>query len=325
MEHKTKSKKRLEIKKYQGSNDICITCGKKLIEGQKYIEIEEDIGAKGKIFYKTGKYHYLCLAKRKYFIAFLDILGFTQLTQTSTLDDLYYTIQNLFSAARASKVKGNIKINNKNYPITLSDIPYVALSDTIIVYQEIIPCPDTGDEFILKERAFGEFVLGMEALFKEAFKRKIFLRGGISFGEAIISLDSDNNENVILGIPYVESVKMEEIQSWMGLAFHPSMSEYLEKTDFRAILVEYKIPVKIKLKKKRIFFWKKRNTKEVKIPNITVGWVDISNAEDFEIFKDWTTKNKREEEIKQNTLKFFDIFKTRASRLTSIGVDIEPI
>ena len=307
-----RSNKQFEVKKYHGSDDLCVACEKKLIDGQKYIKMEEDIGAKGKIFYKAGKYHYLCLAKRKYFIAFLDILGFTQLTQTSTLDKLYEIIQNLFSAARASKVKGSIRINGQTHPITLSDIPYVALSDSIIIYQEVLPYPDIENEFELKEKAFGELILGLEALFKEAFKRKIFLRGGISFGEVIISLDAENNENVILGMPYVESVKLEEIQSWMGLAFHPSMSEYLDKTDFGSILVEYKIPVK-------------KEFEDLEIPKITIGWVDISNAKDIEIFKEWITDNKRQEDIKKNTLDFFNFCKERDSRLTSIGVDIKSI
>ncbi len=303
-----RSSKQLKIKTYHGSDEICVACEKKLTEGQKYIEIEQNIDAKGKIFYKAGKYHYLCLAKRKYFIAFLDILGFTELTQESTLDELYETIQNLFLAARASKVEGNVRINTQNNPITLSDIPYIAISDSIIIYQEVIPYPDTDDEFELKERAFGEFILGLEDLFKEAFKRKIFLRGGISYGEAIISFDTENKENIIIGTPYLESVKIEEIQSWMGLAFHPSMSEYLEITRYRPCLVEYIIPVK---------------TEEGIIPNITVGWVDSSNANDIEIFKVWITSNKRKEEIKQNTFEFFNTCKERSSRILSICIDLD--
>lgn len=307
-----RSSKKFEIKKYHGSDDACIACEKKLIEGQKYIEIEQDIGEGGKIFYKAGNYHYLCLAKRKYFIAFLDILGFTQLSQKSTLDELYEIIQNMFLAARASKVKGNVRINTQNNPITLTDIPYIAISDSIIIYQEVVPYPDTEDEIELKERAFGEFILGLEELFKEAFKRKIYLRGGISYGEAILSLDTENKENIILGKPYVDSIKIEEIQSWMGLAFHPSMSEYLEKTRHRSMLVEYKIPVKEEYEK-------------VNIPNITIGWVDCSNAKDIENFKEWKTDDKRQEEIKENTLEFFSFCKDRDSRLTSIDVDLNTL
>ena len=105
---------------------------------------------------------------------------------------------------------------------------------------------------------------------------------------------------------------MEEIQFWMGLAFHPSMSEYLKKTRYRSVLVEYKIPVK-------------KEYEKVEIPKITIGWVDRSNARDIEIFKEWITDNKRQEEIKNNTLDFYNFCKERDSRLTSIGVDLEPI
>ncbi len=294
------------------SGELCTLCKNLLQKGQKFIEIKEDLRAREKIIRKAGKYHFQCIAKRNYFIAFLDILGFTQFTQNSTLDEVYNEIQNMFAAARASRVEGNVRIGNSNNPITLSNLIYLAISDSIIVFQEVIQLIDVKDEFRWKEETFGEFILGLEELYKEAFKRKIFLRGGISYGEAIISLDSENKENIILGNPYIEAVKMERVQSWMGIAFHPSMGDYLKETSYRSILVEYNIPVK-------------KEYVNLGIPNFTIGWVDSSNAQDKDIFKGWVTENDRQNEIKINTSKFFEDCIKREPRLLNIGVDLEQV
>lgn len=294
------------------SGELCILCKNLLQKGQKFIEIKEDLREGDKIIKKAGKYHFQCIAKRNYFIAFLDILGFTQFTQNSTLDEVYNEIQNMFAAARTSRVEGNFRIGNTNNPITLSNLMYLAISDSIIVFQEVIPLIDTEEELKWKEETFGEFILGLEELYREAFRRKIFLRGGISYGEAIISLDSENKEIIILGSPYIEAVKMEEIQSWMGLAFHPSMGEFLNKTNYRSALVEYNIPVK-------------KEYITLGIPSFTIGWVDSNNAEDRYIFKEWVTENDRQDEIKINTLKFFEYCIKREPRVYNIGVDLEQI
>ena len=294
------------------SGELCTLCKNLLQKGQKFIEIKEDLRAREKIIRKAGKYHFQCIAKRNYFIAFLDILGFTQFTQNSTLDEVYNEIQNMFAAARASRVEGNVRIGNSNNPITLSNLMYLTISDSIIVFQEVIQLVDIEEEFKWKEESFGEFILGLEELYKEAFKRKIFLRGGISYGEAIISLDSENKENIILGNTYIEAVKMEKVQSWMGFAFHPSMGEYLNKTSYKSILVEYDIPVK-------------KEYVNLGIPNFTIGWVDSSNAQDRDIFKGWVTENDRQNEIKINTLKFFEDCIKRESRALNIGVDLEQV
>ena len=179
--------KKFKTKIYTGSGENCIACGKSLLEGQKYVEIKEaDI--KGiKTHYKVGKYHAQCLAKRNYFIAFLDILGFTRFVQNHSLYKMYEKIQEMFAAARAANtVMGTVRVNNITKTIILANIPYLAIFDSIIVYQEVIPHVDTEDELEWKERAFGEFIIGMEELYKEAFKRRIFLRGGISLDVLII-------------------------------------------------------------------------------------------------------------------------------------------
>ena len=122
---------------YKNILELCILCKSLLQKGQKFIEIKEDLREGEKIVRKAGKYHFQCIAKRNYFIAFLDILGFTQFTQNSTLDEVYNEIQNMFAAARASRVEGHVRIGNSNNPITLSNLIYLAISDSIIVLQEV--------------------------------------------------------------------------------------------------------------------------------------------------------------------------------------------
>ncbi len=276
-----KVSKTIEIKKYQGSGDMCASCHETIRSGSKYLELKEDQGEEGKVIYKAGKYHFHCLAKRKYFIAYIDILGFKKLTQNLPMDKVYEVIEDLFAAAKASKVEGSIGRERK----FLSDIPYLVISDAIILYQEVIPLFDTDDEFIWKEEAFGEFLLGLEGLLKEAFRRDIHLRGGISFGECIISFfsntESNFQEHILIGKPYIEAVDMEKIQSWMGVAFHPSMNNYLQESSYREVLVVYEIPIKRKFRSRGI-------------PKLTIGWVDMSLENERKNFNHWHTDNRRE-------------------------------
>jgi len=300
--------KKFKIRTYTGSKGSCVSCGKPIINGQEYVEVREDDKKEVKIPYRVGNYHYPCFAKRNYFIAFLDILGFRRFAENHDLFEQYATIQNMFVAARATRVEGSIRVDNSRSTMILSDIPYIAISDSIIVYQEIIPHTDTDDEFEWKERAFKQFIIGLEELFKESFRRKIFLRGGISYGEAIISLDSESREHIILGNPYLEAVETEKTQSWMGVAFHPSMNDYLGRTRNRTDLVEYQIPIS-------------EQFVALGIPNVTIGWVNLSMAQDRGIFDEWVTENDRHDQIKANTIQFFDYYIKHPTRIRHIQID----
>jgi len=156
------------------SGELCTLCKNLLQKGHKFIEIKEDLKEGDVIIRKAGKSHFQCIAKQNYFIAFLDILGFTQFTQNSTLDEVYNEIQNMFAVAHASRVEGNVRIGNSNNPISLSNLTYLAISDSIIVFQQVIQLIDIEDEFKWKEETFGEFILGLEELYKDLFERGYF-------------------------------------------------------------------------------------------------------------------------------------------------------
>lgn len=125
-------------------------------------------------------------------------------------------------------------------------------------------------------------------------------------------MDSENREHVILGKPYIEAVEMEKTQSWMGVAFHPSMGEYLASTRHNPQLVEYQIPIK-------------EEFEPLGIPNITIGWVDSNLSPERGIFDEWVTENDRHNVIKTNTINFFDHTIERAPRIMGIGVDLRPV
>ncbi len=293
-----------KTRSYSGSGEPCVECGTLLSNGQKFVEISET--ESDQIPYRAGKYHVQCLAKRKYFIAFLDILGFKRFAETHSLYELYEKIQDMFIAARSTRVKITSRIDNITREIILADVPFLAIFDSIIIYQEVIPYSETDDQEEWKEQAFNKFIIALEAVLKESFRRGIFLRGGISYGEAIIRLDPQSYEHIILGKPYIEAVEIEKTQSWMGVAFHPSLSSFLEGTQHRSELVEYEIP--------------KKKTK-LKIPNITIGWVDSSLEPDRDIFDEWETEEKRHKKIKKNTRKFFNQCLKRSPRPTKIEID----
>jgi hypothetical protein len=296
---------------YSGIGESCILCGKPLIAGQKYIEIKNEIKISETILYKSGRYHFVCIGKRNYFIAFLDILGFKQFVQNHALNDVYEEIQHLFETARASKVKGLVRVNGAETTVPLADLSYFAVSDSIIVYQEIIPYSDTSDTFEWKERAFGEFIFGLEELYKEALRRKIYLRGGISCGELLISFNNESHENIILGNSYIEAYELEGTQSWMGIAFHPKLSDFLKKSRFKSMLVEYQIPIK-------------KECQSMGIPDITIGWIDSSIKQNQKSLDEWIAEKARALEIKTNTIEYFKSQIEKPPRIKEIGINIAP-
>lgn len=301
-----KQSKPIKIKTYEGSEDYYIQCQQVILSGSKIIEIEEDLSTDMNTFYKPGKYHLVCLAKQEYFIAFIDILGFSKFTLELPLNKLYELIERFFDAAHSSRV--NIRIGKEVLPI--ADTPFIVISDSIVLYQIIRPPLHTKDVIEWKEHVFGRFLTSLENIFQEAFKQNLHLRCGISCGECIISPDSGEDtiksEHILIGRPFTEAVKMEKLQSWMGAAFHPSMSDYLEKSTHRESLIEYSIPLN-----------KSHCSKE--IPEYTVAWIDASMEKYRNRFDQWKTENSRQDEIKLNTIKFFEKFITRNPPIRQIG------
>jgi len=284
----------------------CIQCRQIITSGSKTIEIEKDTKSDINKYYKPGKYHLLCMAKQKYFIAFIDILGFSKLTLTRPLGEIYGKIKQFFVAARSSRVEASI--GRETQPI--ADAPYIVLSDSIVLFQIDRPPLNAKDLFEWKENIFRQFLTSLESIFQEAFKQNLYLRGGISYGECYISPDSGedstNKEHILIGKPFIEAVKMEKLQSWMGVAFHPSMSEYLEKSTHKESLIEYDIPLK-------------DNSCSKKIPKYTIAWVDESMERYQNHFDEWPTETSRQKDIKSNTFKYFEKLITRAPPLRHIG------
>ncbi len=301
-----KQSRRIKIKTHEGSEEKCIQCQQIITSGSKIVEIEAEAKTEMNKFYKPGKYHLLCLAKQKFFIAFIDILGFSKLTLELPLPRIYEIIEKFFAAARSSRVEASIGRETRS----IADVPYIVLSDSIVLYQIVKPPLDVKNLFEWKEKMFNQFLTSLESIFQEAFKRNLHLRGGISYGECYISPDSGEdsikNEHILIGRPFTEAVKMEGLQSWMGVAFHPSMSEYLEKSTLKESLIEYDIPLK-------------DNSCTKEIPNCTIAWVDASMERYRNRFDQWQTENSRQGEIKSNTLAFFERYITRDSPLRHIG------
>ena len=69
------------------------------------------------------------------------------------------------------------------------------------------------------------------------------------------------------------------------------MKDYLEKSSFKETLIKAKIPLK---------------EKSYVIPSYTIAWVDANMEPYKKVFEQWQTEGSRQEEIKSNTLKFFE-------------------
>lgn len=143
------------------------------------------------------------------YLLFLDILGFSELVETKTPQEIYAIIDNALKAfGRWEELNGLFKT--------------IYFSDTFLFYQEP---KGYGRWAFLDIYAIGGMVLS--ALLAAG----IPARGAISFGEFEVDFDSTRRHQVYFGKALIEAYKAEQQEKWIGITIMPSAWKPFEAAD----------------------------------------------------------------------------------------------
>ncbi|WP_293887852.1 MULTISPECIES: hypothetical protein [unclassified Sphingobacterium] len=223
------------------------------------------------------------------FVAFFDILGFKNLVEKNSHEDLI-KIYNDALCDTVNKIR-EIGIEHHNYDKTavesLESISQFIISDSIILIQ---------NEF--NHRGLFFLILQSRVLLRMGINEGIPLRGAISLGEISVL---ENLGTTIVGRGLTNAYQMESIQNWSGAIIDPncfkihpndiSFINILTKSD-KPLLIEYDVPLKAFYEDN--FF--------------AINWVDKSDSIDDIRNAFYSHKKEiespKQEEIINNTLQF---------------------
>ncbi|MBP6058889.1 MAG: hypothetical protein KA524_10850 [Nitrosomonas sp.] len=125
------------------------------------------------------------------YLLFLDILGFSELVETQSVEEIYAVIDDALNAfGRWEELNGLFKT--------------IYFSDTFIFYQEP---KGYGNWAFLDVYAIGGMVLSA------LLAKGIPARGAISFGEFEVKLDATGRHQVYFGKALIEAYKAEQRES----------------------------------------------------------------------------------------------------------------
>lgn len=130
------------------------------------------------------------------FIAFLDILGFSELVKRSSFDQEF----NLYSDIICKTSKSN------------SDLNYVTFSDSVVINTK----GNTINDLLSLVRMVAEI------MHRFLVELSVPVCGCISGGH-FSRIQSDNGDVMVAGVPIVEAVRYEEKQDWVGVILSPSV------------------------------------------------------------------------------------------------------
>jgi len=124
------------------------------------------------------------------------------------------------------------------------------LSDTLVL---CLSCKDENQRLI--ESSIGHLILTIESFFMYNFKRGVFFRGAISFGEFIC----DEKNNIAMGDAIDEAYEWHDSTDWIGIILTPSAKFTIDKIlltsesdsflikKISSKLVNYNVPFKTSL------------------------------------------------------------------------------
>jgi hypothetical protein len=119
---------------------------------------------------------------------------------------------------------------------------FVTFSDTILLYSRPIPQPtDSMLRFLIQVEAdaFFRYSAALEA---HSLMAGLPLRGGIAYGECVVT----PSRGVFVGPPIVDAYLLSEVQDWIGVALHDSCEPLIVETDPPGMGVAHRYPVPMK-------------------------------------------------------------------------------
>ncbi|MFD1144537.1 hypothetical protein ACFQ4C_25645 [Larkinella insperata] len=201
------------------------------------------------------------------YIAFLDILGFSDIVENNTQEELDTFVDFLIRDIQNSMVStevGKTKMRLSHYGFTPdlyeAKLNSLLLSDTLIFW--------SNDD---SEESFHEIVKTVSFLMNfEAYYSHVALRGAITVGELsfvdyrithpLLMVD----QSTIYGKAIVEAYRIEKEQQWMGcvvtqraLGHYMTQQSSQERTDslLADYLIEYEVPYKAESRKEYVVKW----------------------------------------------------------------------
>lgn len=162
-----------------------------------------------------------------YLVAMCDVLGFTKLVATATLDEIHRRYLALVADLGPHPLF-RIRTGSHEREVVLNRVVF---SDTILFWAP------AGDAIELLPHVVAQ-IMGQSM-------SSMPLRAGLAFGECVI----DPANELYIGQPIIDAYHTEQAQEWIGGAFHPSCWRHPGLRDllgkgYERSAVKYAVPVK---------------------------------------------------------------------------------
>jgi len=165
------------------------------------------------------------------FVAFFDLLGFKDKVMRSSHEDIYAELHKISIIRKNLETSVNEEIIQENFKD--ADIYIVSFSDSIVLFSK----NDSVDNFKF-------FTLSLIAIFSNAIKNKIAIKGAVAHG--MVSLNK--TEQIYFGQPIIDAYLLEEDVNFLGILCHNSIDKYLKNMKSSEFIDEtykfYETPLK---------------------------------------------------------------------------------
>ena len=174
------------------------------------------------------------MAHKSAYVAFLDILGFSDLIKHNEIQKLIIIYKSVLEELCSYLPKLSTWEKPRPRTVNLSIV-----QDSMILWIE-------ADEFYDLYLMLGT----VQMILQNSFLEGLPIRGAISRGEISILTGDHENYSIrtILGKPLVEAYQMEKNQNWMGCVCDKSIFNDRKKPEIEYLkanyLIQYKIPLK---------------------------------------------------------------------------------
>jgi hypothetical protein len=174
--------------------------------------------------------------KAQYMIAVCDILGFSSLVESNSLDTVVDHVQGWFREALYLSIHKDASPDKIPQARDFEGHEHIGVawfSDTILLYT-------------LKDNdeAVRQLIMTVGWLIFLTITSTTRIRGGLSYGEAFI----DKENAIFIGNPIVEAYHLEQSQQWAGAALtHAAcerIPEYARSGNAEWLIIPYNVPLK---------------------------------------------------------------------------------
>lgn len=176
-----------------------------------------------------------CMSIIKSYVAYFDVLGFTEVVKNHRTSELNQIVRKLFDgfndAIDQSRTIQNVKID-------ISNIKFHLLSDSFVIWTEDVTHNDgntvSGKSYIV----FRNLLYAIIEILKYGLLNGFPLRGALSYGDIVLHKRKALNAQTKLfllddsfyGRAYMEAYSLEAIQEWSGCIVSQSAWNQIYKT-----------------------------------------------------------------------------------------------